>query len=184
MRHFRHALSITTGLLCLVCAASHGMAEEPAFVFGVVADVQYADKETAGQRRYRESLGKLQEAVEELNRQHLSFTVNLGDSIDGRDGESLSDLRKVIEVFQGLQAPVKHVIGNHCLELRRRELLLALDLPAAHYSFQMKGWLFVVLDTMDISLKAERGSSEHAEAEVWLERDPTLPNYNGAVGEL
>jgi manganese-dependent ADP-ribose/CDP-alcohol diphosphatase len=177
-------LMVAAGLLFAVPCVDEGVAEEPEFAFGVVADVQYADKETSGKRRYRESLGKLQEAVEDLNGENLLFTVNLGDSIDGRDEESRADLREVTQVFEGSKAPVRHVIGNHCLELRRRQLMDALGLASAHYSFVQGDWMFVVLDTMDISLKAEPGSEELAEAEAWLERDPTLPTYNGAVGDV
>jgi hypothetical protein len=172
------------GILSAVLLFDQLRAEEPEFSFGLVADVQYADKETSGQRRYRESLGKLKEAMEGLNREELLFTANLGDSIDGRDGESLADLRKVIELFEHSRAPVRHVIGNHCLELPRSQLLGALGLSGSHYSFEEDGWLFVVLDTMDVSVKAEAGSRELAQAQALMQRDPTLPSYNGAVGDV
>ena len=110
--------------------------------FGVVADVQFADKDAkvveAGVRPYRDALGKLERAVDALSAAHaeggegtaaggggLAFCVNLGDSIDGY-GEavddwferSVADLRRVAASFARLRAggvPVHHVVGNHCV---------------------------------------------------------------------
>lgn len=172
--------------LLLLPAAQSAAAEapetQPEFSFGLIADVQYADKDNGGERRYRASLTKLEEAVGKLNRHALAFLANLGDSIDGRGDQSLTDLRRVLDVFTKSQAPVRHVIGNHCLELPRRELMPALGLDQGHYAFQFRGWQFLVLDTMEVSLKSEPGTAQRLEAEAWVANHPELPTYNGALG--
>ena len=85
---------------------------EPLFRFGLVADVQYADKPSAGRRRYAEALGKFAACVEAWNEQPLAFVCQLGDLIDGR-GEAegtRQDLQAVLEVAQRSTAPWLHVV--------------------------------------------------------------------------
>jgi 3',5'-cyclic AMP phosphodiesterase CpdA len=155
---------------------------QPLFRFGVIADVQYADKEPQGNRRYRAALEKLQACVAELNRQDLAFVVNLGDLIDGQGAAAASELATVAGVFAQLKAPVRHVIGNHCLEVDRPALMKTLKLRSPYYEFEVQGWRFIVLDGMDISVKAPKGSVEAAQAQQYLARSPGLPTYNGAIG--
>ena len=50
---------------------------EKLFSFGLIADPQYADAETAGNRYYRNSLKKLENCISELNMHDLSFTLTL-----------------------------------------------------------------------------------------------------------
>ena len=52
----------------------------PLFSFGLVADVQYADKPDRPPRLYRDSLERLRECVTELNRHPLDFTIQLGET--------------------------------------------------------------------------------------------------------
>jgi len=155
---------------------------EPQFSFGLIADIQYADKDSSGERRYRESLGKLDRCLADLNRQPLVFLANLGDTIDGRDDQSMADLDRVLAVFVRSHAPVHHVVGNHCLEVPRRQLLPALGLASGYYTFLSHEWQFIVLDTMEVSLKSEPDTEQRLEAEAWVASNPELPTYNGAVG--
>jgi hypothetical protein len=157
---------------------------EPLFSFGLIADVQYADKDPSGKRRYRESLTKLERCLADLNDRPLAFIVNLGDTIDGRDDQSLVDLGKVLKEFARSRAPVRHVVGNHCLEAPLRELMDRFGLTNSYYAFESHGWQFLALDTMEISLKAEPDSEQRREAEAWVARDPKLPTYNGAIGPV
>ena len=47
--------------------------------FGLLTDVQYADKETAGKRRYREALVNLEQCVLDLKTRDLDFVVHCGN---------------------------------------------------------------------------------------------------------
>lgn len=154
----------------------------PLFRFGVVADIQYADKDTVGKRRYRESAEKLKAAVADWNRQDLAFVVNLGDIVDGNGYKTADELRLMVGLFQPLKAPVHHVIGNHCLAAKRDTLMKALGLGSPFYEFTHKDWRFVVLFGMDVSLQAPRGSDELKQAREYVNRQPKLPTYNGAIG--
>ncbi|CAI5460397.1 unnamed protein product [Closterium sp. Yama58-4] len=86
-------------------AEAESAPEQPLFSFGVVADIQYADKDTrtssdGRQQRYREAPGKLAAAVAAFNEAQppLSAVVTLGDIVDGRDTEeaTLEDFRVVL----------------------------------------------------------------------------------------
>lgn len=159
-----------------------GSTNQPLFRFGVVADVQYADKEPQGKRRYRAALGKLRACVAEFNRQDLAFVVNLGDAIDGHGAASAAELADVAGVFAQLKAPVRHAIGNHCLEVDRPTLMRTLKLKSSYYEFEVRDWRFIVLDGMDVSVKAPKGSEPALQAQQYLARSPSLPTYNGALG--
>lgn len=155
---------------------------EPLFRFGVIADIQYADKPVPGPRQYRASLAKLDRCIAWLNRQPLSFVANLGDIIDGNGPRSAEDLARVMEHLKPLEAPWRHVIGNHCLELDRSVLMPALGLSAPWYGFTQNDWRFLVLDGMDVSIKAPKDSPSGRAAREYLDVNPKLPTYNGALG--
>lgn len=161
--------------MCVIFALGCGSAtvqagqEDSLFAFGIIADIQYADKEAKGARHYREALPRLKECVEELNRHGLAFTIQLGDIIDGNKSQekTLSDLQRVLDVYSGLSMPSYHVIGNHCLEAGQTNLQEWLSLKSFYYDFTIpaaKGWRFIVLDGND----AGYGVLGNAQLE-WLE---------------
>jgi len=175
-------------------SAQAGAEAAPAelFRFGLLADVQYADKDTAGARRYREALPKLEACVAAWNAEPLAFGVQLGDLIDGRAElqQSREDLERVLAVLGELRAPLQHVLGNHCLEVPRAELMAALGLESARRSFARDGWRFLALDALEFSTCGwPAGSPEHAAATQWLAEHPrgaehpSAYAWNGALGE-
>lgn len=159
-----------------------GSTDHPRFRFGVVSDIQYADKADQGARAYRAALPKLEATIAALNRQRVAFVVNLGDVIDGNGARSAADLQAVTAVLERLDPPWRHVLGNHCLEVDRPTLMRALELKRSWYEFRKSGWRFLVLDGMDVSRKAPRESPKALLAQEHLRRNPRLPAYNGAIG--
>ncbi|GJP37368.1 hypothetical protein CLOM_g21781 [Closterium sp. NIES-68] len=175
-------------------------AEKPLFSFGVVADIQYADKDTrtssdGRQQRYREAPGKLAAAVAAFNEAQplLSAVVTLGDIVDGRDTEesTLEDFRVVLGELAKLHVPtVHHTLGNHCLYVPRDILLSSLALAHPFYSAALPAnWRLLVLDSMDVSLKWPCDSENYQAAEAFLETQhaagkegDNLVPWNGAVG--
>lgn len=126
----------------------------PAFSFGLIADVQYADKPDHAARRYATSLGRLNQCVAELNKHRLDFTIQLGDVIDGNDGvdKTRQDLDRVMSEFARLDTRLYHVVGNHCLNAGRKALHKKLGLAQPYYDFVPRGvtgWRMVVLDGND-----------------------------------
>ena len=64
--------------------------------FGVFADCQFCDCQTAGTRFYRNSPAKLNDCISEFNKnENLEFIVGLGDFID-RDFASFATVNSVL----------------------------------------------------------------------------------------
>eukprot|EP00232_Nephroselmis_pyriformis_P019570 CAMPEP_0182880468 /NCGR_PEP_ID=MMETSP0034_2-20130328/16581_1 /TAXON_ID=156128 /ORGANISM="Nephroselmis pyriformis, Strain CCMP717" /LENGTH=308 /DNA_ID=CAMNT_0025013451 /DNA_START=29 /DNA_END=955 /DNA_ORIENTATION=+ len=173
------------------------------FRFGIVADVQYADKEDNNgegrTQRYREAPGKLKEVVARWKGMDGSMrcVLQMGDIVDGNaDGGALKtreELEEVAAPFDELRAAgvaVHHALGNHCLAHLTREVLLSrLAMPASYYEEEIgPGWRLLVLDTTELSLHSgyPQGSQQAQEAEAYMaayppeEHDHIKP-WNGGI---
>ena len=117
--------------------------------FGLMTDLHYADKPTAGSRHYRETLGKLEEATQVFSKEELGFIVELGDLIDAADSveTEMRYLGKVDQVFRAMNANRHYVLGNHCVDtLKKEEFLGQVGQEKSYYSFSEGGVHFIVLD--------------------------------------
>jgi hypothetical protein len=118
-------------------------------VFGVIADVQFADIAPRGTRFYRNSLDKIRAAAEEFNRRDVAFVLNLGDTIDG----GFSSFGPVMDAFRTIEAPVFHLLGNHDFEVADAEKARApaqLGLKTRFHSFVRGGVRFLMLDGTEL----------------------------------
>ncbi|HID76907.1 MAG TPA: alkaline phosphatase [Planctomycetaceae bacterium] len=119
--------------------------------FGLVTDVHYADADTRGTRHYRDSMGKLEQAIDTFNRADVRFVVELGDFIDSgrtKAGES-GHLKAIDRVYCRSRADRYYVLGNHCLNALAKGEFLHLcrsRIKRSYYSFEQGSWHFVVLD--------------------------------------
>lgn len=114
----------------------------------------------------------------------LQCIINLGDIIDGHEGEGAiekdrRDLHMVLKAFESLHIPqypnlihffifltinTYHVLGNHCVwNLGCEYLTKELKMPHRFYDVPLeKGWRFVFLDGTDLSLMKDSHSPEEA----------------------
>jgi 3',5'-cyclic AMP phosphodiesterase CpdA len=134
--------------------------ELPLMRFGLVTDCHYADipyakrEHPIGDAAYRETLAKLRECVAVMDSERPSFLIELGDFKDqGPDKASTIEyLDKVEAVFSRFSGPRYHVLGNHDLDLIDKSEFLSRiknygqDEAQAHYSFEVSGIRFIVLD--------------------------------------
>ncbi len=127
-------------------------AARPVVRFGILTDVHYADKPTAGTRFYRDSLAKMQVAVSALNDQAradatgLAFGAAIGDLVDSA-GATVSDesvareltyLKTIDAEWAKLGAERHYVLGNHCVDtLTKDEFAAATAARPAPYSFDV-----------------------------------------------
>ncbi|MBD3289041.1 hypothetical protein GF337_09575 [candidate division KSB1 bacterium] len=124
------------------------------FSFGIMADIQYADKDTKGKRYYRQSIENLKKCVSDLNKQELAFTIQLGDIIDGNETaeQTAIDVKQVMDEYNQLIMPAYHAIGNHCMRAGAGILKEQLGLEKFYYDFkapESEKWRFIVLDGND-----------------------------------
>jgi alkaline phosphatase len=116
---------------------------------GMVTDLHYADKPPAGSRHYRESLAKLAEAAAQFQMDKPDFMVELGDLIDAADSVETEKkyLARINKEFGALPGDKHYVLGNHCVAtLTKDEFLAGVGQKKPHYSFDVGGFHFVVLD--------------------------------------
>ncbi|HKJ80353.1 MAG TPA: metallophosphoesterase [Prolixibacteraceae bacterium] len=140
-------LLITALLLLSSCSK-----KEPILKIGLVADPQYANKPSVGERYYRESLWKLEEAMDTFNYNNVNFVQSLGDIIDTK-WESFDS---ILPIYDKLSTDIEnyHLLGNHDYDIdstHLRGLLKKLSMPDYYYSYTKKGWRFLVLDATDYS---------------------------------
>jgi predicted phosphodiesterase len=130
--------------------------EKPLLRFGMLSDVHYADREPSGNRFYRQSLSKVQEAIDLMNHEKVDFVIELGDFKDQdpvpNEANTLKYLTDIESVFRKFNGKTYHVLGNHDMDgISKKQFLDQVQnsrIPAAktYYSFNRKGIHLVVLD--------------------------------------
>jgi len=184
---------------------------QPLFSVGVIADIQYADMADSGvegrTQRFREAPGKLAEAIAELSSLaaggKLQAVLTLGDITNGNredPARNPADLETVASILDRLPhtLPVHHILGNHCLELPRADVLGRLRFPeggggngarSSYYSAILApGWRLIALDTTDMSGHTQAGEGAVAESAAYAAAHPLSPAepqmsaWNGGVG--
>lgn len=124
--------------------------ETPRLRIGLVTDLHYADKASAGSRYYRETLTKLEEADTCFGQQKTNFLVELGDIIDaaGSVEAEQKSLKTIQRRFSAISKDHHYVLGNHCVEtLNKEEFLGIVEQEKSYYSFDREGIHFIVLDS-------------------------------------
>lgn len=125
---------------------------DPTFKAGLLTDVHYADKDTAGSRHYRDSIAKIRRAVSHFNEVGVDFAVELGDFIDAAGGDvelEIDYLKRIDREFAKLEDATRHyVFGNHCIDiLTKDEFLKHSDAETVPpYSFDHGSFHHVILD--------------------------------------
>jgi len=171
--------------------------KKPLFSFGVISDIQYADKPVIHERnRYeKDAINKLSSCVQHWTNYHtntnpLKCVVNLGDIIDGHDGEGAHekdciDLKRVLQIFDTLTIPQYHVLGNHCvLNLGCEYITKELKMPHRFYDVKMEnGWRFVYLDGTDLSLMKDSLSLKEAQEYFKAHDHRMLGDWNGGMSK-
>lgn len=186
--------------------------DKPLFSLGLIADIQYADMADSGVegrvQRFRDAPPKLEAAVEELGRlagaRKIQAVLTLGDITNGNredPARNPSDLETVASILDRLppDLPVYHVLGNHCLDLPRDDVLARLRFPlaadhedeeekgggggfkdasgrprrVAHYCVPLApGWRLIALDTTELSGHTQAGPAAVAESAAYLAAHP------------
>ena len=177
-------LSIIAALMLLSACSIN----DPFMKIGLVADPQYANKQTVGKRYYSESLLKLAEAIDTFNYYNVDFVQNLGDIIDVK-WESFDS---ILPIYNNLNADIEnyHLLGNHDFDIDStylEGLLEKLSMPDYYYSFSKKGWRFIVLDATDYAYYSNLlHNYETSHVNHYFDKAKGKINYNlwnGGIGK-
>lgn len=168
--------------ICLFSPVHNVFAQSspPLIRFGLIADIQYADSKPEGHRFYQNSLMKLENCIRCLNGQNVQFTINLGDIID----RNLSDFDSVSACLKRLDNKIYHTTGNHDYKgvTNNKVLYKKLNMPSEYYSFKKKNWVFIVLNTNEVSAYANvAGTKKEHELSVMLNRIKSTGGIQGAT---
>ena len=169
--------------LCASVLAEEKKNTKYKFSFGAIADCQYCEAPDRGKRKYSASKEKLHQCVEHFNKEDLSFVIHLGDFID----RNFSSFDEILPIYNSLNAPGYHVLGNHDFEVadEYKELVpKKLGMPAKYYDFKIKNWRFICLDGNDLSFIAyPKGSESIKKSEKYYRKKKiSSPKWNGGVG--
>jgi len=144
--------------------------DKPLFTFGLMTDVQYADRENSGSRYYRSSPAKLKEAVGVFNREKVAFVLHLGDLIN----DNLSSFDTLSPITKKRDMPLYLIPGNHEFAVGEGEKALVLSkmgLKRSYQAFRREGWRFILTDGTESGvIRHEKGSREYQQNRLWLDR--------------
>jgi manganese-dependent ADP-ribose/CDP-alcohol diphosphatase len=122
----------------------------PILKIGLIADPQYCDCNSAGNRYYRESLKRIPEAIDTFNKAQVDFVMNLGDMIDKFENSYDS----VIKFYNKLHMPFYNLLGNHEFEgvsdKYKLGILNKYRMPDFYYDFKYGNWRFIILDGTEL----------------------------------
>ncbi|MCF8383548.1 MAG: metallophosphoesterase [Chlorobium sp.] len=125
----------------------------------------------------------LRACIEDFRNSSVNFVLQLGDMINGTPEQAKEELRQALPMLNEYEGTIHHVIGNHCLAVPQKALLLSLGMERAYYSFRAERFRFIVLDGMDVSvLNKPETDADLRLRQSYLAR-PELHDYCGAVGE-
>ncbi len=155
-RRFRVIWPIVALLVCVASIAALG-SETGVLQFGVVTDIHAHDIDSPLEgkmmAKYQQRLSGF---VDAMNAWPADFVIELGDFVNGwvvlgtppGDPERIPDiLAQANAVFTRFDGPAYHVIGNHDLyNLSKQQYMSILGMDRTYYSFDIRGFHFVVLD--------------------------------------
>jgi 3',5'-cyclic AMP phosphodiesterase CpdA len=151
MNKFRKYFLVT--LLCMLCG-HFTFAQN--FSFGMFTDVHYAAIPDNGTRKYQQSIDKVKQCLDTMNREKVGFVIELGDFKDmpvpADRVRAMDYLRTIESIFSRFRGDRYHVLGNHdedCISKQdfysiARNSHISKDLT--YYAFQKGGYRFIVLD--------------------------------------
>lgn len=176
-------------LICSLLTGGAALAQNasPILKFGLFADAQYADCPPGNMRFYRETLPKLDTCINYFNREKVQFTIQLGDLIDREN----SDLDSVKLYLSRLNQKIYHITGNHDYKQVAGDpsIYKQLNMPSQYYSFKKKNWVFIMLNTNDISTYTDiKGTEKEQELADMQEQNRRAGgkqghSWNGGVGK-
>jgi predicted phosphodiesterase len=166
--------------------------------FGIVTDSHYSDRNYSN-RFCTESLDKMTECVELMNKQEVDFLIELGDFKDEDtppvEENTISYLQAIEAIFLQFRGSIYHVLGNHDMDSISKSQFLAnventgrgIAPDASYYSFDRNGLHFVILDANYSSdgTNYDHGNFSWTDANIptteleWLEQD--LASVEGPV---
>lgn len=140
---------------------------------GLLTDIHHADSNPKGTRYYRESLGKVKEAVGQFRAAKVNTLIQMGDLIDSGQRSTkemeLGFLREAITELRQTGRPTFGLLGNHCLSrLSKNEVIEELGQKSTFMSLNVDHWKIIMLDACfrDDGLPYNAGNYQWTESDI------------------
>jgi len=157
--HIFAVAAITSAILALLDAPEAGAAEhqQRAFCFVQVCDTQLGFG-TAG---YEADVESFRQAVRQINHIKPDFAVICGDLVDTPTVQAIADFKDVLSEFKVpcYCAPGNHDVGGPPDQKKLR--LYRQTIGEDHFSFEHKGYTFIVVNTQLWKSPIEPETSKH-----------------------
>lgn len=165
--------------LAFLTAQIKTAAEEKSFEFSFLTDIHLKPEMNAPRG--------FQMAIDKVNQLNPDFVITGGDNVfdvmrgNQQRADSLFTLYK--NMVKGFTMPVYHAVGNHDLFAIYTESPEKEDHPdykygmferyfgKTYYSFNHKGWHFIILNSLDVTEDQKYRGHFHEEQLVWLKSD-------------
>ena len=165
--------------LAFLTAQIKTAAEEKSFEFSFLTDIHLKPEMNAPRG--------FQMAIDKVNQLNPDFVITGGDNVfdvmrgNQQRADSLFTLYK--NMVKGFTMPVYHAVGNHDLFAIYAESPEKEDHPdykygmferyfgKTYYSFDHKGWHFIILNSLDVTEDQKYRGHFHEEQLVWLKSD-------------
>ncbi|GMH43001.1 hypothetical protein BSKO_10923 [Bryopsis sp. KO-2023] len=156
--------------------ARSGPPRAPLLRIGVVSDIQYCDIDdrlsfVGKLRYYRNTLTQISKAKDAWNAEGVDLVVHCGDIIDGTNkfnATSEQALAKVVDILDRIEAPVHHVLGNHCVLCMPRDRLrtmLKMGTESSEFGYYSvspcASWRILMLDSSDVAIHGRAADHPH-----------------------
>jgi len=148
--------------------------------FGIITDIHFSTTEEPAAAI--ETAAELRTWLKQCKKNNVDFLFQLGDLIKGSYNHNRAELQQASSILKEFPGIIHHVIGNHCLARQKKELLIALGLQNTYYTFTAKGFRFIVLDGMDLSIQNEPETPNERKTLEYFLAQPEKHDYCGAVG--
>lgn len=126
------------------------------FSFGMLTDVHYAAIPDKGTRKFSQSLDKMAQCIDTMNKKKVGFLIELGDfkdmTVPPDKNATLGYLKTAETAFTRFKGDRYHVLGNHDEDcISKKEFYSVVEnsgIEGDHtwYSFNKGGYRFIVLD--------------------------------------
>jgi 3',5'-cyclic AMP phosphodiesterase CpdA len=112
-------------------------------LFGLIADLHHNFMPHAELR--------LQAFLEEASRRRPDFVIQLGDFFHGYSQQLTDQQKTYLEMWNSAPFTRHNVLGNHEMDSCPKQFAMGLlEMPKPYYSFDLKGFHFVILDCMHV----------------------------------
>ncbi|MCX6929238.1 MAG: metallophosphoesterase [Verrucomicrobia bacterium] len=167
MRHNAMLAAVATAMIVILglsgCGHTHDQRSRPQRItFAISTDIHKDIMHDADQR--------LQAFVDAAARAKVNFIVDLGDFCQPKKVN-----QGFLDIWNSFNGPRYRVLGNHDMDggFTRPQSVAFMGMPAQHYSFDIGGWHFVVLDGNDPDVPPRSGYASRIGTEQmeWLKAD-------------